>query len=448
MNEITKKAIDALIKIDGGLSTRNALKMVLDKDYPLKEQSKIYALVFETVRNQQIIERIANVYLMNQGKSLKKLNPLVKNALKLGGYRILFESIPSEEVMHEIEEILEKEGVEITSTYKEVIKNYEEINIDEFIEKIAQNEMEKIGLKHNLPTWLVRKLYTQFHEKIPDFDDFLESLNKPLPTYFRINLLYKNVDEILDDLASQGIFWDITPLKGMYKMLKSEIPLPRTEEFKKKKIFIQDLASALVVHVLNPLPGEEILDMCSAPGGKTMLMSEKMNNEGKIIAIDINERRIKIMKERIIQGGHSNIKIIKGDAKKASELEHLKNRKFDKILIDPPCTGTGTIPNKPHVKWRNNRRDIKWYTKLQEEIIKQSLNLIKDDGEIVYSTCSLLFDENEEILSRFEEDGFIEIIPITAPIGLPSPELASAIRLYPHVHETEGFFIAKFRKLS
>ncbi|MCI8352923.1 MAG: methyltransferase domain-containing protein [Clostridia bacterium] len=191
--------------------------------------------------------------------------------------------------------------------------------------------------------------------------------------------------------------------------------------------------------MLAPKEGEMILDACSAPGGKTTELAEMMNNTGKIIACDIYKHRINLVEENAKRLG---INIIDTYEQDASILNEQFIQKFDKVLIDVPCLGFGVMKRKPDIKWQRKKEDIEEISKIQFEILKSSAKYLKVGGEIVYSTCSILRNENEDIIDRWRE--FLKEEEIKTPIKY---EIKNIEKILPNKN-TDGFFICKIKRIS
>ena len=203
------------------------------------------------------------------------------------------------------------------------------------------------------------------------------------------------------------------------------------QEFKEVYFTIQDISAGQTAKILNPQPGEYVLDACSAPGGKTTYMAEVMRNNGKIDAWDIHEHRTKLVEKNAKRLG---INIIDTKVKDATVYDENLNEKYDKILLDVPCLGIGVIKRKPDIKWQRKKEDVEEITKIQKQILNNCSKYLKKGGNIVYSTCSILCAENEKIIQGFlEKNENFEIVENTE------------ICIFPDM-EKDGFFICKMHK--
>ena len=248
----------------------------------------------------------------------------------------------------------------------------------------------------------------------------------------RINRLKENIDigekAILDD------FRTITGTKNIVKM----------PEYINGNITIQDQSAGLSSFLLNPKEGEVVLDACSAPGGKTTYLAEIMHNNGEIIAWDIYEERLKQVNENAKRLG---INIIKTEVRDASIYDKSYDNKFDKILLDVPCLGLGVIRRKPDIKWNRKEEDINEITKIQYNILKTCSKYLKENGVLIYSTCSILKEENINIIEKFIKEEPFEIIDISDMVSNKFKYIneKGTIELLPSKNH-DGFYIACLRK--
>lgn len=225
--------------------------------------------------------------------------------------------------------------------------------------------------------------------------------------------------------------------------------LTKMEAFVKGFFQVQDESSMMVGRIFDPKPGEFIVDVCSAPGGKTTHIAELMGNRGQIIARDIHEHKIRLINEASSRLG---IDIIKAEIFDASEQDASLTDKADRVLVDAPCTGLGIIRRKPDIKWARNSNDLNEIVKLQEKILNASSKYVKPGGVLVYSTCTIEPQENEEMVKKFLKDNkeyTMEDISKQLPDGLVKDTTKDGyIQLYTNRDGIDGFFISKMRKRS
>lgn len=296
-----------------------------------------------------------------------------------------------------------------------------------------------------------------------EFQEYLEFIKKPLMNSIRCNTLKISPEELKKRLESRG--WIVEqPFKDYQEIMiiKNELvpgELGRSMEHLLGYYYIQEIASMLPVLALKPEPGELVLDLAAAPGSKTTQLAAVMKNTGTIIANDVNLKRLKILASNTERCGVSNAMITKKDGIALCKRLKEAGFQFDKILVDAPCSGEGTLRSSPITYEMWNPRTIKILSRLQKALLGFSIEILKKGGEIVYSTCTHAPEENEEvvdfILKKFPNVD-IEVIklPVKCRTGITewenqsySREVTKSCRIYPQDNDTEGFFIAKMRKV-
>ncbi|MFW9851524.1 MAG: RsmB/NOP family class I SAM-dependent RNA methyltransferase [Candidatus Thorarchaeota archaeon] len=439
MESLIPTLIYVLTEIDSGNSSRITLRStVSNKKLTRDDESTLYYLTFEILRIMNVIDLY--IKMSSSSFSLKKINPKMRSLLRLATFLLKIEKKPIEY----INEILEPHYKQIESLQLSTILS----SIQKITEpQLYENKLDlasNFSIKYYTPTWIIRKFLNRWDEKFTK--DLLTSFLQNLPMYVRVNTLKGDFKQIVSVFEDKNIEYElIQEIQNLIKIIYSETPIPRLPEFEEGKIVIQQKASALVSHVLDPKPGETILDMCASPGGKTSHVAAILGSGENIKAIDINEDRIKILAKRLELLGVESTTILKSDSR---TLYKNTNTKFDKILLDPPCSSSGTYSSRPEMKWRLKQRDLRWYTNLQSDLLNSASKLIESEGCIVYSTCSLFQEENHNIISSFlRENTNFSLVNANPILGLSSKLLENkAQELYPHLHETEGFFIAKIKK--
>lgn len=285
-----------------------------------------------------------------------------------------------------------------------------------------------------------------------ELEDFLQACEKPLPKSIRVNTLKINPATLVKELEDKG--FNLKPVdwcREGYLVLNSPISIGATIEYLLGYYFIQTTASMIPPLLLNPSSEDVILDMCAAPGGKTSHLAQLLENKSVIISIEINPQRALALKNNLARCGVYNALILNMDAKEFSKL----NFKVDKILLDAPCSGEGLIRLKPERKTSRSINDLLFCSSNQKQLIEAAFHALKAGGTLVYSTCSLAPEENEEVVDYLinKYPVYVESIPIPGEPGLTKfkdkiydASLAQAKRIYPHKYESIGFFICKLVK--
>ncbi len=237
-------------------------------------------------------------------------------------------------------------------------------------------------------------------ETLKKFKEFEE---KPLPKYIRVNTLKTSIEELQELMKKRVEFERIKSFPEILRIKKSSINIGSSIEYLNGYYYIQDPTSLIAVKQLNPKESEIILDCCAAPGGKTTFMAQEMKNKGVIIAMDINKQKVRSLRSNIERMGVKNTIIIRGDVLKSKEYFPIK---FDKILIDAPCTGIGVVRKDKKRAETLTEKEVKYFSEKQKKIIDAVTPLIKKKGVLVYSTCSILPEENEEQVKHILSKGF------------------------------------------
>jgi len=425
-------------------SERLALKKI-SKKYNItnwKIRGAIHALTFEVIRKRNAIDEIIK-YCLKKNINFQQIDLSLKNLLRIGVYEIKFHNKIPAHVTNEIVEIIKQKLGSVQANFANaLLKKIEKVSLKEVEESLPEDE--SLSFRYFHPLWYVEYLKKIFDSK--SVIDLLIENNKIPPLYIRANTLKIPIDNLIKilkqndvEIEQDGNFPEIL------KVIKTNVPITRIKSYKKGLFYIQTKASAIVTHILDPQPYELIIDLCSAPGGKTTHIAQLMKNTGTIIALDYSIRRSYELKSKLKQLNIKNISIINTDSKKIRF-----RTKADRVLVDPPCSGTGAYGSRPLSRWHINLDYLSEFTSLQFNLLKSGAKLVKNGGFLVYSTCSILIEENEEIIYKFlKQFTNFKLIPTMPEIGIKGYlKCEDCKRLFPHLHNTEGFFIAKFQKLD
>ncbi|MCD6260925.1 MAG: RsmB/NOP family class I SAM-dependent RNA methyltransferase [Thaumarchaeota archaeon] len=419
-----------------------AIKIQPDLGSSLK--SRLYRAAREvkpSLNALKLARRMLHLYAINRGRVRRFLGDLLGEELSDDG-RMLLELLTSslvsnlhlgrpEKLTLNLRRVLSKDLIEEVEPWLGIIRS-----IKEGVIELPEGE--------NYPRWFInmlrRILGKEEAENLMKFQD----MARP-PTYFTINKLLSREDEVLRLLEEAGVeFSEDERLKGIY-IIKSMKRSRRILELARKGlIMIHDLSSYYAIKAMNPKPGDTILDVCAAPGTKTILMSIAMRNRGEIISIDSSPTRLRTHLRRVRRAGALIVNDILADATKPLPL----NLKADIVLVDPPCSSTGLFWREPIYRWTIKPRHVRMFARLQAKILENSSRHVKPNGMLLYSTCSLTIEENELILEDFlkvhPEFYLEEVYPELGDRGLRG--LSEARRLYPHRDRCNGFFLAKLVK--
>lgn len=305
------------------------------------------------------------------------------------------------------------------------------------------NEIEKIALQTFHPKWFVEYCINLLGKN--QAISFLEAnMNLP-PDYIRLNTLKGSELEILKNLSEDSVkLKKIEFLKYVYEVTGVKKPLTQIASFQNGIFYIQDKASCFAAEIANPKPGMIVFDVCSAPGTKTSYLAQLMKNQGSIYSVDYSLRRSKVWREEITKMGVKIASQVIADVVTSLPFKS----EADIIVLDPPCTSTGVFAKQPSAKWRISPQSINKMAEIQWQMISNCADMVKPGGFLVYSTCSVTIEENEMIIEKFlKENSEFCLVEIEPKIGLPGFRgLKECQRFYPHLHSSNGFFVAKLMK--
>lgn len=387
----------------------------------------ISELVYGVVTWKLTLEYIIQKYSKTK---IKKMSDWVKNILYLGSYQIIFlDKVPKSAAVNESVNLCKKYNFKSVGLVNAILRKIEKSDYKE-ISNIT-NSITRISLKYSIPEWIVKKFCDEYGEE--ETANICQNLNLRPNISVRINRLKGKMD-----LGEKGILEDFRTITGTKNITK-------TKEYIEGNITIQDEAAGLSSFVLAPKEGEIVLDACSAPGGKSTYLAELMHNKGKIVAWDIYEERLKQVEQNAKRLG---IDIIQTEVHDATKLKEEYVEKFDKILLDVPCLGLGVIRRKPDIKWNRQEEDIKEISDIQFNILKTCSKYLKRNGTLVYSTCSMLKEENDAIIEKFIKEENFETVNIEEQIPNEFSKITTKdmVQFLPS-QKHDGFFITMLKKI-
>ena len=307
----------------------------------------------------------------------------------------------------------------------------------------AAGDEERIGLETFHPTWFVKYCFNLMGRE--EAEAFLGGSINPPPSYVRINTLKGTEEEIIKRLGDEGVKLEkAAPLKYVYRVLETKQSLNSLPSYREGAFYVQDKASCFATEAADPQPGATVFDVCAAPGAKTTYLAQLINNEGAIYSVDFSARRLATWRQETRRMNAKIAQPVNADA--CTQLPFADDA--DLVVLDPPCTGTGIFAKQPSAKWRINPKSLQKMAEIQWRMIQSCAEKVAAGGVLIYSTCSITVEENEAIIERFLKlHAEFRLAEIKPKIGLPGLQgLSQCQRLYPHIHQCNGFFIAKLQK--
>lgn len=399
----------------------------------------ITELVYGTVKAGDTLLWILKKFV---NRPLNKIEPTIINILRLGIYQIVFmDKIPESAACNEAVNLAKKYSNQGSAKFVNgVLRNL--IRQPEKYAMPTGNKASELAIREQHPLWLVKKFIHTFGSeaaiKLCQFN------NTNAPLVLRTNTLKTTRQELITELINTGC--EVIPSKLAPEgiICKTHTSLNQLAPLQNGFAQVQDESSMLVAHVVDPKPNEFIIDTCSAPGGKTTHMATLMQNKGKIIACDIYEHKLKLIQDNANRLG---INIIEPKLLDAREIGNQYKNQADKVLVDAPCSGMGVLRRKPDSRWNKTAEIFEELPPLQLAILESAALAVKPQGVLVYSTCTIMPQENIEIINQFlakHSEFVLEDIRKYLPFKTKSKE--KTLQLMPYKDNTDGFFIARMYK--
>lgn len=424
--------LELLNKMDGKAYSNLILNSALNES-SLSERDKgfVSKLFYGVVERKLTLEHIISLY---SSKPLHKLDKAVVNILKMGVYQLLYmDNIPDSAAVNESVTLTKQCGKSSASGFvnavlRSFIRDGKEV-------KLHDDDIKRLSIEYSCSEELLQQLCNDY--SIEAAEQLLENSVAEHKTYLRVNSLKTDTKTLIGEFEKLGVHAEECPHAENCISAENLGSVENSELFKNGMFHVQDLSSQLCCKTLSPEAGETVIDICSAPGGKAFTFAEMMNNNGRILACDLHEKRVNLIKSGSERLGITIIESLCNDAK-------IFNESFpaaDKILCDVPCSGFGVIRSKPELKY-TDLEAVKGLPKVQYDILTTAAKYLKCGGELVYSTCTLSRAENDDIIDKFlsENKNFAP-----AEIGGYNDY---KLTIFPKDFDCEGFFISKIRKVG
>ena len=381
---VKQVAINLISQVDKGAYSNIALNETFKTlNINSKEKAFMTEIFYGVLRNKKFLDYI----IEKNTKEIKK--EWIRNLLRISIYQITFMDSDNKGIVWEATELAKKYSIAISKFINGTLRNYLR-NKDSELKNLADEKNYEV--LYSIPKWFYNILEKQYRNE--NLKQAITSLKKVPYLSVRVNKLKYTEKEFEEFLKEKDI--QIIKKVDTDYYINSGLII-NSEEFKTGKIIAQDASSYLAARNLGVIPNELVLDICAAPGGKTAVLAENMENEGEIIAIDIYQHKIKLIDTNMKKLGIDIVKAIVMDARNVNK----QGRKFDKILVDVPCSGYGVIRKKPEILYSKNKENIEELAKLQLEILNSAADILKDGGELIYSTCTITDEENTNNIEKF-----------------------------------------------
>ncbi len=405
-----------------------------------KDRAFVTALIYGVVERSLTLDFIIEA---NSSKKIKNIDSAVLTILRMGVYQLYYmRSVTESAAVNESVELSKKVGYHrasgfINAVLRSCIRNFD---LERSLSEIKETD-KYLSIKYSCPLWLVQMWLKQYKEEKTRV--FLErSVGKP-PIYVRVNALLISEDDLIEELKKEDIFAKKTNLENCL-LITSLNDCENSEAFKKGYFHVQDKSSQLCIKYADISENDVVLDVCSAPGGKAFTAAQYMGNKGKLLAFDLHKNRVNLINEG---AKRLNIDCISANCQDAT-IYNSDIQKADVVICDVVCSGFGIIRRKPEIKYKTQDEIVR-LPEIQYNILSNASRYVKDNGTIVYSTCTVNKHENEDVVNRFlkEHNDFDMVLPGQETAMYFGNVADGCITLFGDDNNSDGFFICKMRKV-
>ena len=394
-------------------------------------------LVYGTLRRQRTLDALID--LLGKKKAVQQ-PPDLRIILHLGLYQLRYlDRVPDSAAVNTSVDLAKANGIgKLGGVVNGLLRAYLRRSNEGDPLQLPEDPVTKLGILHSFPDWMVEIWLEQL--PIEEVDRLLAWFNKAPKLDLRVNILKTTIEEVENLFEAKGIAVSRIPGLPQGLRLEGAGAVAELPGYKQGWWVIQDSSAQLVSHLLDPQPGETIIDACAAPGGKTTHIAELMGDRGRIIACDRAKKRLNKVRENAARLQLKSIEIQVEDSREVSEFVGIA----DRVLLDAPCSGLGTLHKRPDIRWRKTYESIRELFSLQRELLEQTAIWVKPKGILVYATCTLNLSENETIVKSFLESHSNWSVQISSDLitnNFATPE--GWIKVYPHVRDMDGFFMVR-----
>ncbi|MDI3299196.1 MAG: 16S rRNA (cytosine(967)-C(5))-methyltransferase RsmB [Bacillota bacterium] len=387
-------ALRACLAVERGRRSREALEAELARAEGLRPADRHLAteLVYGTVR---LVRRLDHLLARYSRRPPERLEPPLRWALRLALFQLSEMATPEHAAVHETLEALRAAGAGAAVGYANAVLRQALRRRSEWSWP-AGSSAEALAVRHSFPDWLARRWVERYGGE--EAERLMRCMNAPPPLTVRVNRLRARPEEALERLRAAGLEAEAGAYSPQALRVRGVSP-PELPGWAEGWYQVQSEASVLVGQSVGARPGERVLDVAAAPGGKTTHLAEQTGDRGLVLAVDVDAERLRRVEENARRLGLRSVRLLAEDARRLAAL--LEPASFDRVLVDAPCTGTGVLNRRPEARWRKRPRDVAAAARLQAEILDGVAPLVRPGGTLVYSTCTLEPEENERTVESF-----------------------------------------------
>lgn len=402
------------------------------------DKALVTELVNGTVRWQSRLDWVLTGFYHGE---FAKCLPLVKNSLRIALYQMLFLSkIPAPAAINESVELVkrgkgDRHAAVVNGVLRNILRNIQNIRYPVKEDNVVL--YDSIVYAH--PQWMVRRYHERFGAQSAEL--LLQANNQRPMLTLRVNTMVSDRETIQQQLEAAEIKYEVSPIHANSLLINSLRDIRHLPLFTEGHVSVQDASASLAVQLAAPKPGMTVFDLCSAPGGKAIYAAELMKNQGRIVALEMYESKLRLIADNAARSGITIIQPVHGDAR-----EFTSEVMADLVMVDAPCSGLGTVSKKPDIKWRRSLDDVRKMSAKQKEILAHAAGLVAPGGTIVYSTCTIEPEENGEVVRWFLQEHPEFVLDPAGGYVSEDAVLDGFVQTFPHKHRSDGAFAARLTK--
>lgn len=436
--------LEVLLEItEHGMYSHIVLRDVLNKYQYLekKERSFITRVTEGTLEHMMEID-----YILDQFSKVKvkKMKPVIRNIMRSAVYQMKYmDSVPVSAACNEAVKLAVRKGFgSLRGFVNGVLRNVAR-NLDQI--EYPTEPLKRLSIQYSMPEWILNLWLKAYDSDI--VEQMLQAFQRETPLTIRCNLRMVTPKQLKEHLEAEGVTVQVHPYLEYAFHISGFDYLGDLESFQNGEFSVQDISSMLVSELADPKEGDYVIDVCAAPGGKSLHMAEKLNGSGHVEARDLTEYKVSLIQENIERTGLSNVEAVQQDA---LIFDEASVGKADIVLADLPCSGLGVLAKKTDLKYKATKEGADSLAKLQREMLKNVQAYVKDEGKLVYSTCTINPAENMDnvhwFLNQYPEFELIDIHGSLCEELQKDVKENGCIQLLPGVHQSDGFFLACMKK--
>ncbi len=396
-------------------------------------------LVHGTTNMRRRLDYVLGLFLE---RKLDELTPWIRNILRMGIYQTDFlEKVPDNAAVDECVRLAKKFGHRGTvALVNAVLRTYLREKSQVSFPAWEKDRVGNIALFYSFPDWMVEMWLGIFGEE--ETIKLCQALNQRPRLSCRINSLKIDQQGLEQILARKKIKFRPGKFVGGFYWVESKVDLDRFPPLQSGLVYFQDESAGLAVELLDPQPGERIVDLCAAPGGKCTFIAEKMKDRGLVMSVDVNAGKLSLVRQNCERLGVDSVAPLCADARTFS------CRAVDRVLVDVPCSALGTLGRHSDARWKKQKADLLRLQRLQLEILANAADLLREGGVLVYSTCTITPEENEQVIHRFlEQREDFKLVDSSQFVDPEVVDQSGLVRTFPHIHKMDGSFACRLEKM-